>query len=234
MKTTKITNTFWTWVPRISALYGFVMAVWGALSYFNLVPWYQIELHEVNTLTPIVNLFPGQQVRLDFDLHKVISRRDFTSVKWRLAKDSRPTLEADGISPTIKLPATEGGIYLLSASATTPNKSTIMGQTNLYVVQDKPNEVQLTETTKIHLTPKNTDPSLLKNIGSEGLEIYVSKDRWVKAKSVIAPNEAVTIELQPNDKVALFGQQLLFRVKNSEKKLTDYGSVYFTGEQNKD
>ncbi len=127
-----------TYVEWLTSLYTILTIMWCVLSYLDLMPFYQVKLYKVNSLTPTVTYFPGQNLRLGFDFHEGSSKLDITSAKWSIIKDDKTLYQLSGLEPTITLPVNDGGIYQLSLVATTTDGTLKTGSTNVYVVQDKP------------------------------------------------------------------------------------------------
>ena len=146
-------KTIIDWILRI---YGILMILWGLLSYFNWMPFYQVELHKTNSITPRVNLFPGQRVRLNFDFHEPRTTGDISAVRWSISKDKEVLYREEGLEPTVTLPPV-GGTYQLRVIATMDDNSAKTGQSNIYVVQDTPKQVKkFLPQAKVDLTTENT------------------------------------------------------------------------------
>lgn len=195
---------------------------WAILSYFNLMPYYQVKLFRVDSISPRINLFPGQKIRLDLDFYEASFKEDIKTVKWNLSKDGQ-VFETSGLTPTIQLPG--GGIYHINVTVTNSNNKQKYGSTNFYVVQDEPEIIKLPSPTKIDLSEQNTNPTLLNAIKNKGAEIYIGKNNWVPAKSISASSNVESLEFEEGSFIPTFDNQLLFRAKDAGKQLNEYGAV---------
>jgi hypothetical protein len=212
-------------IAILCVIFTFCTVIRIILIYFNLIPGYYVEWHKTDTIVPIVNLFPGQKIRFDLGFYDIVSEQDISSAKWEIMKAGKH-FEVDGRTPTFVLPPTKGGIYQLHVVATTLDGKIRKGQANLYVVQDEPITIKLSTPTQVHLTAENTNQSLLKDIQSNGVEVYAGQDKWVKAQNINTVNNAVTFGLESNQSISAYEGQVLFRVQGSADKLKDYGSAH--------
>lgn len=228
---TSIRNFQKTGIYGIISAICVVITVWSPLSYglhlLNWIPDYDFEGHRTNSITPIINLFPGQKVRLDIKPHGPFNEQNVKSAKWTITKDSHH-FDVDGLKPTIKLPPTTGGIYQLEVEANTLDGEIKKGESTFYVVQDTPKTITFNTATQVKLALQNTSPPLLKAIQSEGLQIY-SHNQWIDAKNVSATSNVLTFTLEPNESISMYGdeRQIFFRVKNEKTKLSSYDTAHF-------
>lgn len=204
--------------------YGLIMITWGLASYFNISPYYQIKLYKTNSITPILYLFPGEPVRLGFDAHKVISNDEINSLYWYLIKNNTVILKDEGQALTIKLPPTIGGTYQLRATLNLTDNTTLTGQSNFYVVQDIPNQVPIPEKTNVALSTGNNSSEFLTQIKKQGAEIY-SKNGWVKVPVVTSPQGELKLEINKNETISTYNDQMFIRAQGAENKLGSYGTV---------
>jgi len=212
----------------ISALlkaYGFIVIVWGLLSYVDLMPFYQIKLYKVNSVTPTISLFPGQKIRLDFDFHDALAQQDVASAIWYLVKDGKKLYGVNGLRPTITLPPAEGGIYQLEVFARMDDDKTKSGKINLYVVQDKPEQITVPQAVQLTATIDNNSPEFLKKIQMSGAEVYSGEGKWTKVQTISTSGNKAVIEVKPNEHISSFNNQLLIRAQDSFNDLNSYGSV---------
>jgi hypothetical protein len=206
-------------------IYGVVMLFWGLFSYFDLMPFYQVKLFKINSITPTVNLFPGQKIRLNFDFHQVIARQDINAANWQLLKDDKVLFEEKGLEPTISLPLTDGGIYQLRVNAKLIDETIKTGQINLYVVQDIPKQVILLHSAEVNLTTENNTLQFLKNVQSNGAEVYVGNGQWAKVEIGSSSENKVAVKFKPNEPVSSFNDEMLIRAQGSAKDLSNYGTA---------
>ena len=80
-------------------------------------------------------MFPGQQIRLDFNTLDGTFKNEIKNVKWTILKESKNLFEIDGLTPTIKLPTTERGIYQLKISILTSGGKSKKGDLNFYEIK---------------------------------------------------------------------------------------------------
>jgi hypothetical protein len=200
------------------------MIIWGLLSYFDLLPFYQVRLYKVNSLTPTISFFPSAKLRLNFDSHEATSRQDINSALWHLVKDNNVLFTEEGLEPTITLPTATGGTYQLQVVATMSDNSIKKGQINFYVVQDSAKKVTFSSPTKVDLTTENSSPALIKSIQTNGAEVYTS-GQWSKVPTASTTANQVTMEFKPNDSVSSFNSQILIRAQGVAKDLSNYGAV---------
>ncbi|MBX9587122.1 MAG: hypothetical protein K2X50_07665 [Gammaproteobacteria bacterium] len=199
-----------------------------AAIWLNLIPGYYLEWHRIDSLEPIINLFPGEQIGLDMEFYDSFPRKNISSASWKVIRGNDVIFNEDGLEPTFTLPPTEGGIYKLQVEATTIVGSKRKGESAFYVIQDKPKTKRIHMSTSVKLTPQDTNPSLLKNIQSNGAEVYSGNGRWTAIK-VLKTNDGVNLSFKPNEDISLYGDnnKLLFRSKNEINKLSSYGSAHF-------
>lgn len=209
------------------------MVIWGILSYFDLMPFYQIKLFKINSLTPTISLFPGQKIRLNFDSHQTIARGDINSANWQLLQDNKVLFEEKGLEPTIPLPPTEGGIFQLRVIATLNDNSIKNGQINFYIVQDTPKQVTFSSSTEVNLTNENNTSEFLKNVQEHGAEIYTGKGQWKKVETVSSSQHKVAVKLKPNEPVSSYNHEMLLRAQGSIKDLSNYGTAQVPHDYNK-
>lgn len=214
------------WIAALSVLYSFVsLVIIGCLYGYNYLHGYRIEWHKADLIIPLVNLFPGQKVRLDFDLGENVYRSQVQSVLWKISKGSKNFGSSDELTPTFVLPLAETGIYQLSLVAITSNGLRMNGQSNLYVINDKVTTMKAPEITEVQINPANTTPANFKNIQSSGAEVYSGGGEWKAVESISTNKNSVIVKLPANESIPVFDNQILFRAKASVNKLTDYGSV---------
>jgi len=201
------------------------MIIWGLLSYWDLMPFYQVKLFKINSITPTISLFPGQKIRLNFDSHQAITRGDISSADWQLLQDNKVLFEEKGLEPTIPLPTTEGGIFQLKVIATLNDNRIKSGQINFYIVQDIPKQVTFSSYTEVNLTTENNTPAFLKNVQQHGAEIYAGNGEWKKVDATTASKNNVTVKLKANVPISSFNNEMLIRAQGSAKDLSNYGTA---------
>lgn len=205
-------------------IYTFVTAIWTILSWMNLMPFYQVKLYKVNSVTPTINLFPGQTIRFGYDTHTVISQNEILSTQWSLIKNNHTLYKEEGKSPTIILPTTNGGTYQLKATLLMLDKSTISGQSTFYVVQDIPKQVEFANETNIKLATTNSSPELLLKVESQGAEIY-SNQGWQKVPTVVSSQGGLELKIGKKGTFPVYNNQMLIRARGKEEELGSYGAV---------
>lgn len=213
------------YLRAIVNLYTLSTIIWGLLSYFDLMPFYQVKLFKINSITPTISLFPSQKIRLNFDSHQAIARVDINSANWQLLKDNKILFEEEGLEPTIHLPPTDGGIFQLKVIATLNDKSIKSGQINFYIVQDTPKQVTYASYKVVNLTSENNTPKFLKNVQQHGAEIYTGNGQWKKVEATSASENNVTVKLKANEPISSFNNEMLIRAQGSAKDLSNYGTA---------
>lgn len=217
------------WMVVGLAVYTLITLIFFACLYgYNYLHGYRVEWHKSDLITPIVNLFPGQKVRLDFDLNGSVYRSQIQSIFWKISKGSKDFGISNDSTPAFVLPLTETGIYQLSLTAITSEGFKMNGQSNLYVINDKVTTMKPREQAEVQITSTNTTPANFKNIQSKGVEIYTGGGEWKAVENVSTDKNAVVVKLPANASVPVYNNQILFRTKEQVNKLTDYGSVPFS------
>jgi hypothetical protein len=206
------------WILRISGLLGIV---WSSLSYFDLMPYYQIKLYPVNSLTPRINLFPGEKIRLDVDFHDASNKDEIKSIAWKIS-DAKTVFKIEGQSPTFKLPSIYGGIYTLETIATYLDNSSKYGFLNFYVVQDKPEPVRLCRATNILINKHNTNSVFLNTASSSGAELYIGDNSWVSIKNEKQADGTQSLKLDSGKNLPLYNGHILVRAKGNNDKILNY------------
>lgn len=211
------------WPARIWAV---LTIIFFLLCYLNLVPGYQVRLIKTNTVTPTISLLPGTQLRLGIDNYDQSIKGDIADIKWVLKKGtSRFTFS--GLDPTITLPPTETGLYQLDIVVTMLDGSIKYGHASIYVVQDKPAIVTLTQPMKFEITSNGTNPELFKNAQppQNTIEVYSGNRKWTKAKKVSQDNNTAVFELNTNDVISSFNNQMIIRSEGAKEQLNSYSSI---------
>lgn len=211
------------WPARIWAVLSIIIAI---TCYFNLIPGYQVRLIKSNTVTPTISLLPGTQLRLGIDNYDQSIKSDIAEVKWVLKKGtSRFTFS--GLEPTITLPPAETGLYQLDITVTMLDGSTKYGHASIYVVQDKPAIVTLTQPQKFEITSNDTNPELIKNAQppNSTVEVYSGNGKWTKATKISQDKNTAVFELNINDVISSFNNQIIIRSEGANERLNNYGSI---------
>lgn len=210
------------WAIRISTI---ASILWCVLSYLNIMPFYQIKLVSVNSVSPTISLLPGTQIRLGIDNHDNSLKGDVASVKWSLIKGLN-TFKFDGLEPTITIPPTESGLYVLRVIVTMLDGNIKQGQTGIYVVQDKPIVVTLTKHTQFKLTANELNPvSFSKYSSGNNIEVYSGGGEWTKAKIINSTNEDIIFELKQNQSITTFNSKVIIRLENAPHDLKGYETI---------
>jgi|GEM_PF-2823256 len=210
-------------IDRIAKGYTLITIVWWFLSYFNLMPYYQVKLYPVNSLTPRVNLFPGEPIRLDMDFHDASNKGEIKSVIWKISK-SDESFTVEGLSPSIKVPPNDGGTYILETIVTNADNSHRYGVSNFYVVQDKPVPAKLCRATDILINKHNTSPIFLNMANSAGTELYVGGNSWIPLKNEKRVDGTQLLKINSGESVPLYNGQILVRARGSSDKILNYES----------
>lgn len=210
-------KTIIDWILRIS---GLISLVWYFLSYFDLMPYYQIKLYQVNSLTPRINLFPSDRIRLDIDFHNPSDKDDIKSAVWKISKKDKRFLPIDGIYPTLRIPP-DGGIYTFEVTITNTDNIHRHGVSNFYVVQDTPGTLKSGKEIPIPTSKNKSDISFLDVIRSSGAEIYTGTNNWRSIKVKKQTNND-SLKLQTEVDVPIYNNQILVRAKGDEKNILNY------------
>lgn len=217
-KTKKVYNV----MAVFCVLFTFCAAVRAGLIYFNLIPGYYVEWHKTDSIKPLINLFPGQPVRFNMGFYD--PSPEIATATWQISKGSIH-FDFDKTNPTITLPPTMGGTYILSVTAKTIDGQLRRGQSTLNIVDDKPVTVQLKAPIEIKVTSQEASPEFLQEIKAKGIEVYSGNSQWVTAKDVTAVNGGVIFGLQTNDNVSLFGDKVLIRTQGNTSNLGGYSAA---------
>lgn len=149
---------------------------------------------------------------------------EITTATWQISKGSIH-FDFDKTNPTVTLPPTMGGTYILSVTARTIDGQLRRGQSTLNIVDDKPVPFQLKASAEVKVTSQDASPALLQEIKAKGVEVYSGNGQWVTAKDVTTVNGGVTFGLQSNDNVSLYGDKVLIRAQGSASNLSGYGAA---------
>lgn len=216
-------STLFKYVAAIGILFTFFSIIYWALAFFNLIPGYYAEWHKTNSVTPIVSLLPGSQIRLGFNSYSTILAEDIPNVRWEVISGARH-YSIQGREPTLTLPP-EGGIYQVCAEVTVKGEKR-KGCSSVYVVQDKAAPVTFTQQVSVRVPSEKKDSSFLNSIKSKGVEIYSGNGQWIDAQASAGNGDKLTINIPANSRVSLINNQVIFRVKGSENNLNDYDSEH--------
>ena len=135
--------------------------LWTILSYFNIMPIYQVQLIKVNTVTPTFSYLPGTQIRLGIDNHDNSSKNEISSVKWSFKNGQQNHFEVEGLEPTITTPP-DSGLYVLKVAVTMLDGEVKFGQSVIYIVQDKPIAIKLKKSVQLMITSNNMNPATIR------------------------------------------------------------------------
>lgn len=156
----------WLW---LGILYYFVQ-------FIGYAP-YNIRFEKVTKITPFIQQFPGQKIRLGVDPQNETDRKDINDVVWEIYKDGKridmPNL--NGFFPTIKLPP-KGGIYSLRASAKIQGKPQESNLLNFYITQDDSATVTIKFSKPTTIPLKQLISSNIKQ--SQNVEVLNIDDHW--------------------------------------------------------
>lgn len=200
-------------------IWGFISIIITSLVFFNWVPGYYVSWHRTNSVLPIVSVFPGQKIRLKLNFYEVLSDSEISSVKWDIGG-----LSADGLEPTFTLPPAKGGIYQLNVKVATFDGKIRKGHGNLYVNQDEPVLIKFNNCSKITIS-KNDANQNLKESSNKGVEIYSGNGRWIEVQKASNTENSVTLSLNPNENIAVYGGRMFYRVKDLSNNLSGYGTA---------
>ncbi len=216
------------WPIRLS---GFIAIIWSILSYYDIMPFYQVKLIKINSITPITYFLPGTQLRLGFESHDNSSNNEIATVKWTLTKGHN-SYEVEGLEPTITIPPTESGLYVLNVAVTMLNGTTKHGQSNLYIVQDKPVMVKLNKPLRLNLsiTDKKNTPTFSDHFHENDIEVYSGNGEWTLAKNASNNRKSINFELMPNDSFTTFDNKIIVRTYGKSKELNNYDSIQIPNE----
>jgi len=209
-------------IEKICVLYTFITLVGWLLIYFNWIPSYYVEWHKTDSIKPLINLFPGQQVRFAIGFYE--PSPEIATASWKISKGSIH-FDFDQTNPTVTLPPTMGGTYILSVNARTIDGRLKRGQSTLNIVDDKPITVQLKAPAEVKIISQDASPVLLQQIKDKGIEFYSGNGQWLIAKDVNTVNGGMTFGLQPNESVSLFGDKVLIRAQGNDSNLSGYSAA---------
>lgn len=194
---------------------------WWILSLLNIMPYYGVKIYPVNTVNPIISLFPGQPIRLDFDSNSPISRSDINSAHWLLLKGQKILFTEEGLEPTVTLPTRDGGSYQLKVTLNMSDNSFLTGKTNFYVVQDIPKQITLSAPINIEITAENSTPSLIRKAQATGVEIS-SSGQWTKVPIISSSPNKVVIGIPQNETIDTYNDKVLLRASGYSNELNSY------------
>lgn len=208
-------------IAVLCVLYTAYSIIKTTLISLNWIPGYICEWHETKSITPFINMFSGQEVRLDFDVYGDIPKKSFKLASWQLSNG--PNIQTSNeLTPTF--PLTEGGIFEVSLTAKLDDGSLIQGKTNLNVIETKPKVVTANTPTTIPLTHTTTEQ--VKKIQSTGVEVYSGNGKWQTVQSSVV-NGTATLQFQPNQAIPTFSGQVLYRTQDTKNNLSGYGAANF-------
>lgn len=222
-------STLYNVLAVICVCYTIYSLIKSLVIWLNLWPGYYLEWHRVDSLEPVIYLFPGEQIRFDMEFYDSFPKKKISSASWKIIKGTKVVYNQDGLEPTFILPTTSGGIYKLQAEAMTVIGEKRKGESTFYVIQDEPIIKKIINPASIKLTPQDTSLSLLKSIQASGAEVYSGNGQWTTI-NVLSTNSGVDLSFKPNDDILLYrgNNKILFRSKNEINKLSSYGSANFS------
>lgn len=219
------------WPVKTLTYLNYICVIWTVLSigyslliYFNAWPGCYYRCIKKNTINPIIYLYPGNKLRLDFDFLDETEKIEVKKVQWDISKNNEIIFNSDQPTPIFNLPTREGGIYSLNVKVTTNDNENRNGKINLHVTTDKSNTVKIEKPSTIKLTKENAGPIFHKLLSGE-IELYTENEQWKILKVTNDHPDIITIHLPSNTNISTFENQILFRVKDSPKELTEYGSA---------
>lgn len=133
--------TIWSYIckvyPWLTGFTFWIVSIIGVCQYFDWTPYAIVKKYKI---TPYIQQFAAQKVRLGLDTIAEVKRDEINSVNWEIYNDGNLIHSFKDLFPTIILPP-QGGIYNIIATAkvgTDMYKSNIL---NIDVIQDKPIKV---------------------------------------------------------------------------------------------
>lgn len=170
--------TIWRFVQAIVTIWGFLAIVAIIVDALGLLPYYDIYYRKKTDITPIVFLYPGQNVRLCADFARSVNPKDIERIVWHL-KDSSGKEYTD--LPHLKdvdltlLPDFSGIVNVEVKAKLYQDDKERFGKGSIYVVQIKPHKLNHIVNGAFVL-PRNLKKADLKSI-----QIYEGSENWVPA-----------------------------------------------------
>lgn len=193
------------------------------------MPFYQIKLIKVNSVTPTFSFLPGMKVRLGFEHHDNSSNSEISSVQWTMVK-GKTFFEFEGLQPTITIPPTESGIYILKVAVSMLGGKVKHGQSSIYIVQDNPISVKLSKPLQFKFTSKEASTYGITKFSGNIIEVYSGDGKWAKAKKISKTDKSFIFELKPNDSITTYNNKIIVRPNGASHKLDAYDSVQMSSD----
>lgn len=214
----------WEWLRIALDVWGALSILFILLNWLNIVPLYETKLISKDSVLPKVNLFPGEQIQLDFDSVKPIEFTGIMNAEWNIKNRKTTSFTSYVLKPTITLPPTIAGIYNVSLKLNMQDKSILKGFTNINVIQNEAEPVVIKEQKKIEV--KFNKSSSFVSAKLKEIEIYSGNQTWLK-KEIFTSDKGEFINLNPGDKIEVINKGMIIRSGEHPNDLDYYKSVPF-------
>ena len=205
-------------ISIITIIWTFLSIVTLILDFFGVLPWYDIQYRKKTDITPIVNLYPGEKVRLCPEFATPVASKNIKSIIWNLRNSSG---EEYIDPPTTKdvdltlLPDYSGILNVEVTAILDPNNQERFGKKSLHIVQTEPYKLKYKKVSIV------TWPLGLQKDDLKGMEIYEGAAKWSKTYAIYEKHGFV--QLAGHKKaIPIWDGMAYFRYKSSKNPTAPY------------
>ncbi|MCS5709199.1 hypothetical protein CC99x_009805 [Candidatus Berkiella cookevillensis] len=206
----------YTFLKIIPVSWTIISIIAFSLQQFGISPYY-IDLKKKDYISPFLEVYSGEKIRLNLDLKKNISIKNIRDIQWTIETKNKKYY-AQSLSPDFFVPD-NGGLLNCFVHVITDDNQKFSSQLNFSVVETKPIVLKASENIPISYNAIDLPQQKL-YLTDPKFEVLNSDNKWIDIES---NNNGYYIK--EGSELKIVNNKIFVREKGETSNIENYGII---------